>query len=198
MKNFKRKLLGIPVWVVALMLVVGSVAGASIWILTVNVPVDYSEPVEVYYNSEDMDSEVGPLPLRETRTTDATDLTYGTLHDYVRVVNPANGKTSLELTVQITAYESSSHSTQSSDIGFVYFQGEVDPQDVSWSYDSTTGDRISATYSGTTRDVSYGSLSFTHTFSQGEEVTYTVINVQASGVDVSGCEIVWNLSETSV
>ncbi len=191
----KSKLKGIPVWFLAALLIAGTVAGAGIWILTVEVPVEYHQPVDIYYGSEDMETEwFGPIPLRDTRETDATDLTYGTLHDYIRAVNPEDGKPSVDLTVQIQAYDDGEEETE--DIGFVAIPDErVDPQDVSWNYDN--GERVSAVYDGTSYDVEWGFLEITETLEEDSEQIYTVINVGSNGVNLDGYEIVWTLYDST-
>ncbi len=195
MNEKTRKLRGIPVWAIAAVLILGTVAGAGIWILTVNVPVEYYNPVEIYYGSEDMETEwFGPIPLRDTRTTDATDLTYGTMHDYIRAYNPVGGKLSVELTVNIQAYNETGEETM--DIGFVAIPDErVDPRDVTWTY--VGGDRSVAHYDGMDYDVVWGSLDIIETLTEDSEQIYTVINVVANGVDVDGYEIVWSLFDST-
>lgn len=205
--------MGIPVWAVALMLVIGTVAGAAIWILTVEVPVEYDEPVDVYYSSEDMidgrnttvpqgDADwVGPLNLRETRRTNPSDLTYGTLHDYLRAENPSNGKNPANLTVEIQAYNDTDAETE--EIGFVVINETLaGPQDIdNWQY--TNENRTAAVYNGTTYPVEYGYTQFNHSLNQGEMVNYTVINVVAeyddagNNVNVNGYEIVWDLYDNT-
>ncbi len=195
MEKNGRKLKGIPVWAIAMLLIIGTVAGAGIWILTVNVPVEYYEPVEIYYGSEDMETEwFGPIPLRDTRTTDATDLTYGTMHDYIRAVNPVGGKPSVNLTVEIQAYDGTDVATM--DIGFVAIPDErVDPQNVTWTY--VGGNRDVAHYNGVDYDVVWGSINITETLTENSEQIYTVINVGADGVNVNGYEIVWSLFDST-
>ncbi|MFO7991312.1 MAG: hypothetical protein R6U61_03340 [Thermoplasmata archaeon] len=194
--------MGIPVWAVALILIIGTVAGAGIWILTVNVPVEYYEPVQVYYSSEDMvpgdtpqpGEWYGPLQLRDSRTTDATELTYGTLHDYIRAVNPAEGKDPVNLTVDIQAYNTTGDPTN--DIGFVVIPELAGPRDITWTYSGA--DRSSATFNGTTYPVQWGNTQINETLAANSEYTYTVIDVVADGVNVDTYEIVWELSDTTV
>ncbi len=196
MEKNGRKLKGIPVWAIAMILIIGTVAGAGIWILTVNVPVEYYEPVEIYYGSEDMATEwFGPIPLRDTRTTDATDLTYGTMHDYIRAVNPVGGKTSVNLTVEIQAYDNTNGTT--TDIGFVAIPGErVDPQNVTWTYDGS-GNREIAHYNGVDYNVTWGSIDITETLLENSEQVYTVINIVGYGINVDGYDIVWTLYDST-
>ncbi len=198
-----EKLKKMPVWLIALILVSGTALGAGIWILTVNVPVEYHEPVQVYYSSEDMipgdvpeemEEWYGPVRLRDTRTTDATDLSYGTMHDYVRVENPIDGKDLVNLTLVITAYDENTVSTD--DIGFVVIPGLVGPREIAWEWDN--GDRTEAEVNGDTYDVIWETVDIEETLIPEDEVEYTVINVAADGADVDGYTIVWELSDTTV
>jgi len=207
MKKFGRKLKRMPVWAVALILIFGTVAGAGIWILTVNVPVEYHEPVQVYYSSEDMvpgdtpstypeSAEwYGPIQLRDQRTTSATELTYGTLHDFINATNPAGGKNPVNLTVEIDAYNTTDGAT--TDIGFVVIPGLVGPRNITWTYDGT-GNRTSATYGATTYNVEWGNTTINESLTPGEGATYTVINVGKDTVNIQGYEIVWELYDTTV
>ncbi len=221
-----KKLKGIPVWFIAALLIAGTVAGAGLWILTVEVPVDYDEPVKVYYSSEDMiendvpDNEedwFGPLQLRDTRTTDPTDLTYGTLHDYVRAEKPEEGKDPVELTVEIQAYDDDGNILDTdtegyADIGFVVIPaddeinedpvGLLGPREISWEYDQDTGNRDAVLVNGEQYDVEWGFTEITRELGQNDEFEYTVISVVAeevdeSPVDVQDYEIVWELYDST-
>lgn len=195
--------MGIPVWAVALILIIGTVVGAGIWILTVNVPVEYYEPVDVYYSSEDMipgdtpqsGEWYGPLQLRDTRTTDATDLTYGTLHDYINATNPAGGKDPVNLTMDIQAYNGTGAAT--TDIGFVVIPDLVGPRDITWNYEADDN-RSAAVYNTNTYNVTWGNVQINETLNINTGATYTVINVVRNSVNVNGYEIVWELSDTTV
>ncbi len=204
MKMLKRKLIGVPVWAVALMLIVGTVAGAGIWILTVNVPVEADEPVDIYFSDELMiqaddqdDQWYGPVRLRDTTTTGAVDMTYGTYNVYVRADNPSedDGGRDIELTTEIQAYDDADEETN--DIGFVLIEEEiVDPQDVTWQWD--TGERTHAEYNDDTIEIDWGSIDFSETVDAGEEPEHTVIYVGAEDVDVNDYNIEWTLTETDI
>ena len=158
--NMKTKMKGIPIYLIALVLIVGAVAGAGIWFLTVNVPVEYYNPVNItLYSERDTGSQYGvgvDFSLRDTHThSDDIDMTYSTFHQYVTFANPVGGKPALEIDVAITALDSAEVETDT--IGFVIInEEEVDPQDVTWNYHAFDGNRVSAVYDGTTYTVSWG------------------------------------------
>ncbi len=139
MIKMDRKLKGIPVYVMALILVSGTVLGAGVWFLTVDVPVEYDEPVEVYMWNERDDTETqyggtgADFRLRDRHEhVEELDMTYETFHQHVRLENPADGKQDLEVTVSLSVEPDNG---DADDIGIVVFEGEVDPVEVSWEYD---------------------------------------------------------------
>ena len=170
-----RKLKGIPVYVMALILVSGTVLGAGIWFLTVDVPVDYDEPVEITMYDERQYTEVpdaayqyggtnADFRLRDRHThevdgdgadTDA-DMTYETFHQHIEFDNPGGQK---EIRVSIQAYDAAGDIT--TDIGLVWIPNEieddsgatyepnpVEPSEITWNYvnNDPSDDRESAEF----------------------------------------------------
>ena len=137
--NMKTKMKGIPIYLIALVLIVGAVAGAGIWFLTVNIPVEYDEPVLItLYSEADTGAEYGvgvEFSLRDTYTHGQNiDMTYSTFHQYVNFSNPAGGKAGLNIDVTLTAFDGAEEQTTT--LGFVIIDSsEVDPRDVTWVYD---------------------------------------------------------------
>jgi len=167
-----RKLKGIPVYAIVLILVSGTALGAGIWFLTVDVPVDYDEPVEITMYDERQYTDVpdaayqyggtdADFRFRDRHThevdgdadTDA-DMTYETFHQHIEFDNPGEQK---EIRVSIQAYDAAGDVT--TDIGLVWVADEyeaggttysishpVQPEEVTWNYDEgdPSADRVSA------------------------------------------------------
>lgn len=85
------------VYLIPVILVVGVVAGAGIWLLNVEVPVEYDEPYKISMSQNEIgpDYEWETLQFRESSTTNTAyfnDTGSGLLyHQYVKIENPTGG-----------------------------------------------------------------------------------------------------------
>jgi len=203
-----RKLKGIPVYAIVLILVSGTALGAGIWFLTVDVPVDYDEPVEVYMWNERDDTETqfggegADFRLRDRHEhEEELDMTYETFHQYVKLENPNDGKENLEVTVSLEAQDTDGEATE--DIGFVVLEGDVDPLDIDdWEWDEP--DNWRASYDDTWNDVVREETEITFDLDEPpEEQTYTVIytnreqDEDGDPIDVDGYNIEWFFEDTT-
>ena len=198
-----RKLKGIPVYVMALILVSGTVLGAGIWFLTVDVPVDYSDPVEItMYSERDAEGQIYPDDTEEMRLrttnehTQPADLVYETYHQHITFDNPDTGRDHVEILVSLEAQDNGGSLTN--DIGFAVFEGEIRPEDVTWEYDGE-GEEWEADGEEIDRETTEFSLSL----DGDDEHTWTVVytNRDRTGegdpYDVDGYTIEWFFEDTS-
>ncbi len=154
-----RKLKGIPVYAIVLILVSGTALGAGIWFLTVDVPVDYDEPVEITMYDE-RDGEETYVQLRDTHEYEdgPVDMTYQSFYQYVEFDNPSEGITDLEIEVSLSV----EGTTEENPIGFAVFnEEEIDPQDVEWTEDGDVPDTATYTETGEEVDVEWDTDTFT-------------------------------------
>ncbi len=218
-----NKLKGVPVYLVALVLVVGSVAGAGIWFLTVDVPVDYVEPLNVNMTSEEnglvqygvFKGGNSNFKLRDTHThTQNANLTYSTYHQYVNFSNPSGGKDNLHLRVKINV------SSSTNDLGFVVFNkskygaGEpapltdhnktIEPKNVTWNYYPNDYVRKNASYSNEPNAANYtiynDSVEFEITdLDTGQywnrTIIYVVPDTKSAPTNLDTFEITWTFTD---
>ncbi len=143
MSMLTKRLKGIPVWVIAIVLVSGTVLGAGIWFLSVDGPVEYDEPLQVSYTGEDEIYEVEDLndewidigigDYRDTYdNTKPAILNYGEFAHYIRVENPREDE---EAEVQIEIWSEYDGDETNDDIQFVVEEGLHDPWDLDSDYE---------------------------------------------------------------
>jgi len=191
----------------------GTVLGAGVWFLTVDVPVDYDEPVEItmYSETDDTGSQYGgatgaDFRLRDRHTHEQNaDLTYESFHQYITFDNPTDGKDNLEVTVSLTVQDLDG---SENDIGFAIFEGEVNPVDVEWTFVEPTDapDYWQASYGVTDYEVQRETDDFTRTLpaDDGEDTTVTVIytnrnrdSEDGDPYNVDGANIEWFFEDTT-
>lgn len=173
MTTKNNKIGRLAAYALTLILIVGVAAGAGIWLMNVNVPIDYNQP---YVISMSQDEEAGydwnELPFRETTelslanfSSTGSGLFY---HQYVRIVNPANGVATVNVQFNVTE-----PSGFSDDMGFIFFDGIVEPGDEGEEEVDTWG--------------TYGN---NVTVNAGETVFFTIMYILGPDVPVSNDHIV--------
>jgi len=133
MKSFVDKLRKTPIWVVAILLVVGTVLAAGIWLATVGSPATYGEPFVVEYSDEtrfNAEREEGEWEnikdFPYVHQKDPIDLTYNRFHEYIRVQH--TGRDPINISMEIIP-EGVDNNHQ---LGFVMIEGFIGPEEISW------------------------------------------------------------------
>ncbi len=125
MSDKKQKFRGAAVWFIALTLVIGTVLGAGIWLLNVEVPIRYDEPYRIYMSSEEIYDDWNLLPFKDTVVTETADFSHSgsgiQYHQYVRIDNPESGA---HVNVMVEVTEPESFVDQ---MGFTLLPGIVQP-----------------------------------------------------------------------
>lgn len=190
-----------------LVLISGTVLGAGIWFLTVDVPVDYDEPVLVTLYSETDDDGTtygdGEFHLRDSHEHEhEADLTYESFHQYIEIDNPEDGKDDVTIEIDVTAYDDGDSETD--EIAFVVLEGEVGPEDIEeWSWDSEYDWRVK--YEETHYSVQRESLDepIEIELTGGDDETRTVVYTNRneeeneSPYDVDGYVIEWYFEDVT-
>jgi len=137
-------------YIIPVILVIGVVAGAGIWLLNVEVPIEYDQPYTIYMSEREIDEEDEDeyewrqLPFKDTTTTERADFSdtgwNQQYHQYVRIDNPDGGTIS-NVVAEIEAPEG----FEDGDMGFTVLDGIVEPGETDGivdEYDSTTHNEI--------------------------------------------------------
>jgi len=179
MKSFVERLKEIPIWVIAIVLVSGTVAAAGIWLTQVETPVTYGEPFIVEYSDEKTDSweRLESLPPENTVIKNEIDLTYRTFHDFFRVTY--EGRRSVKLNV--TFFANRDNQLEREHVGFVVLEGIIHPEEIGWN-------ESSAVYQNQTIDINWGLYDEGITLEAHETQNYTVINVLSNNAPVMNTE----------
>jgi len=140
----------VPAVFMAAVLVVGVAAGAGVWLLNVEVPIEYDEPYTIYMSEREIDEEDEEeyewkqLPFKDTTehaTADFSETGWNQqYHQYVRIENPEGGTIS-NVVAEIEAPEG----FEDGDMGFTVLDGIVEPGETDGivdEYDSTTHNEI--------------------------------------------------------
>jgi len=182
MSKNNRGLKNAAVWLMAIVLIFGVVAGAGIWLLNVEVPIEYDQPYVISMSqNETGDYNWRELPVRDTTTTDTADfgatLPSVSYNQYVKIENPEGGAD-----VNVTA-EINEPSDFSDDMGFTILSGIVEPTEVP---------------NGTGVD-SWGSITHSVLVPKGETLNFTVIYTLSKNVTASSDQVVtWGFSESLI
>lgn len=166
--------------VIAALLVVGVLAGAGIWLLTVDVPVDIDEPYTIYMSDEERLGENEgwePLEFKESHVREETANFSASgskvlYHQYVRIDNPEEGSP-VSLTINVTPpFE---------EMGFTVLDGIVHPGEAERE-----------------QVQEWGSIEIEREVWDNETVEFTVIYTLGTGApasDGNGYEIIWDFYE---
>jgi len=170
----------LPVWFVILLLIVGAVAVAGVWMLGIESPVTYDEPFTVEYrgelDEEDEWEEVTEFP--DQIETDPIDLTYGTFHNYVRLTSEKRRPVSLNARF----FADTNGYLQPQHVGFVLLEGVVDPQEIEWN--STESFTIQGRQDNISAEIEWGFYQENITLEMEEPQDYTIITVLSNDAPV--------------
>ncbi len=182
----------IPVWVVALILVCGTVAAAGLWLLRMDAPISYQEPFIVKHSDEllyDQWETIDRFPYRAQRGP--IDLTYRTFHEYISV--SYEGRRSVNITA--TFVPEVSGVMEPYHVGFVLLEGIVDPENVTWNGNTA----INGEQQG---EIRWGFHETNIILGSREVKNYTVINVLSNSaplyVCTRGVSISWHFARSEV
>lgn len=172
MEGLNRMWKTIPVWFVILLLIVGAIAAAGVWMLRIESPGTYDEPFTVEYKDELDENEwekVNEFPNQVE--TDPVDLTYGTFHNYVRLTSERRRPVLLNATF----LAKTGGDLQPEDVGFVLLEGIVEPERIQW--DSTERLSVQGPNDNRTAEIDWRYTQENITLEKGEPQEYTVIAV---------------------
>jgi len=184
------------VYLIPVILVVGVVAGAGIWLLNVEVPVEYDEPYKISMSQNEIgpDYEWETLQFRESSTTNTAyfnDTGSGLLyHQYVKIENPTGGA---NVNVIAEIKEPAGFNDQ---MGFTVLNGIVEPGEASEEVEQwgniNTGDipvaagetkKITVIYTLGNDVPASNSYSVNWDFSEGESITVSSGESIQSAID---------------
>lgn len=165
------------VWLMAIVLIVSVVAGAGIWILSVEVPIEYEEPYKIYMSNEEVYPSWDLLPFKDTTVTQTANFSHSgssiQYHTYVNIENPA-GTSDVRITVEIEEPEAFND-----EMGFTVLNGTVSPSEI-----------------GNATVDSWGSITHGVPVYAGDTENFTVVYTLASSVPASnGHTVTWHFYE---
>ncbi len=167
MNPLTLKIKAIPVWLIVLILVVGTVAAAGLWMLSVDAPVRYEEPFTVEYSDElrmDEWEVITDFPYVSERG--ARDLTYRTFHDYFRISYEGRRPVHLNATFLVDARGD----LEPYHVGFAVLEGVNSPDEITWDGNTAINGNRSA-------DIRWGVHEENITLEANDTRDYTIINV---------------------
>ncbi len=175
MSDKKNKIKGAAVWFIALTLVIGTVLGAGLWLLNVQVPIRYEEPYRIDMSNEEIYPTWNELPFKNTVVTEEANFSYSgyefEYHTYVRIVNPANTS---DVRIKVNIEEPAAFNDN---MGFTVLDGIVAPP-----YANTTVDE-------------WGNISFGVPVPAGNTVEFTVIYTLSGAPPSNGHVVTWEFIE---
>ncbi len=192
MKSFVDKLKEIPIWSIAIVLIVGTVAAAGLWILSIEAPVTYEEPITIEYSDEMRYDEweiITEFP--HIAETEPKDLTYRTFHDYFRV----NYEGRRPVHINATFSADLRGDIEPEHVGFVVLEGIVHPEEVTWE------DNL-VIHEGREVELRWGFQEENITLEKDDAQNYTIINVLSNDVplnsDNNDIRILWEFRRGDV
>ncbi len=181
MSERKQKFKGAAVWFIASTLVIGTVLGAGIWLLNVEVPIRYDQPYIISMSDEERLPEWETLRFKDTIVTQEADFSYSGLgtqyHQYVSIENPEGGA---NVNIMIDITEPASFDD---DMGFTILPGIVEPGEA----DNESVEE-------------WGSISHNEILAADQTVEFTAIYTLSTGVpeDDGTHSITWEFREGEV
>lgn len=187
------------VWVVALLLMVGTVVGGGIWLTKVGSQTTYGEPFVVEYSDEtrfDTEQQDGEWnTIRDfpyVHEKDPADLTYPTFHEYIRVEHTGRGPVNVSIEIGTEGNEDQ--------LRFVLIEDFVDPEEVSWDKN-----RSVARYNGETHELEINEY-YQEFRLEEDEKELTLINVYSGNGNENSetmevdddVTIIWNFRRHSI
>ncbi len=180
------KLKIIPIWFVAMILLIGAVGASGLWMMGFDFSPKYGEPLVIRYNDElKNDDWVNITEFPTETTSDPINLTYGTYHNYIQITH--TGDRGVNITASFEpVVEGGVHPKQ---VGFVLLKGIVEPERARWE-----GDTIR--YGSRRAKVKWGELEKTLTLESGETANYTLVHVLKENASIDpgkeDLRISWN------
>lgn len=185
----KQKVKVISVWLIALVLIIGTSLAIGLWMLRMNPPVEYGEYGGTFImeytderNYRDWEV-VNSFPYEQDREN--MDLTYRTFHNYFRL--HYDGRDPLRLNATISAHVTNGFRLEH--IGFAFFEGIVEPKDIIWSNNT-------AQFDGQEALINWAYYSEEILIDTNGTYEYTLINILSEDApsydENNGLSIVWN------
>ncbi|MFO7991313.1 MAG: hypothetical protein R6U61_03345 [Thermoplasmata archaeon] len=185
----EQKVKVISVWLIALVLIVGTALAIGLWMLRMNPPVEYEEYggsfILEYTDERDYrDWEVvSSFPYEQDR--ERMDLTYRTFHNYFRL--HYDGRDPLRLNATISAHVNNDFRLEH--IGFALFEGIAEPGEITWSNNT-------AQYDGQEVTIHWAYYSEEILIDTNGTYEYTLINILSEDAppytESNGLHIMWD------
>ncbi len=182
-------------WVVVIVLIVGTVVAAGIWLATVGSPATYEPFVVEYADEEKLDNgeweSITDFPYVHEK--DPIDLTYGTFHEYIRIEH--TGEKPVNVSVEIGP-----DNDENNDLfRFVLIEDFVEPQRVSWDENRSVAIVNEENYTAETGE-------YEEEFRlEEDDKEFTLINIyqqneepETMDVDGNDVNVVWNFQRHTV